>query len=104
MAVTKNGICYDLENSPYFCQVGSWKMYFSSPAHLLKFKNGLEAHTDWLNDSMQRRFKFCMDLALVSAFTLYRKVETRGFLITEELTGVEYKCPESIEFRGIVTS
>lgn len=101
MPVTKNGICYDLKDSPYFCSVGFYTFFFSSPAHLNKFRKGLEANRDWLNDSMTRRFKFNMSLDVLADFSLYRKIETRGFLIINDLTGVAYECPESIEFHGM---
>ena len=61
----------------------------------------MEANRDWLNDSMTRRFKFNMSLDVLADFSLYRKIETRGFLIIDESTGVAYECPESIEFRGM---
>lgn len=101
MVLTKNGICYDLKDSPYFCFVGVYKFFFSSPAHLNRFKVGLEANRDWLNDSMTRRFKFEMQMDVLADFSLYRKIETRGFLIINDLTGVAYECPESIEFHGM---
>lgn len=101
MVLTKNGICYDLKNSPYFCCVGFYKFFFSSPAHLVKFRRELEANREWLNDSMTRRFKFDMDMELLADFSLYRKIETRGFLIINESTGVAYECPKSIEFHGM---
>lgn len=101
MVLTKNGICYDLKNSPYFCYTDFFTFFFSSPAHLVKFRRELEANRDWLNDSMTRRFKFNMSLDVLADFSLYRKIETRGFLIINELTGVAYECPESIEFHGI---
>lgn len=101
MTLTKNGICYDLKESPYFYFVGVYKFLFSSPAHLVKFRKGMEANREWLNDSMKRRFKFDMDMELLADFSLYRKIETRGFLIINDLTGVAYECPESIEFHGM---
>ena len=104
MTLTKSRICYDLKESPYFCFVGVYKFFFSSPAHLVKFRKGLEANREWRNDSMKRGFKFDMDMELLADFSLYRKTETRGFLIINESTGVAYECPENIEFRGIVTS
>ena len=50
---------------------------------------------------MKRRFKFDMDMELLADFSLYRKIETRGFLIINESTGVAYECAENIEFRGM---
>ena len=101
MVLTKNGICYDLKNSPYFCYTDFFTFFFSSPAHLVKFRKGLEANREWLNDSMTRRFKFNMILDVLADFSLYRKIETRGFLIINESTGVAYECPKSIEFHGM---
>ena len=99
MTLTKNGICYDLKNSPYFCYTDFFTFFFSSPAHLVKFRRELEANRDWLNDSMTRRFNMSLDV--LADFSLYRKIETRGFLIINESTGVAYECPESIEFHGM---
>lgn len=104
MTLTKNGICYDLKESPYFCFVGFYKFFFSSPAHLVKFRKGLEANRDWLNDSMSRRFKFTMSLDLLADLSLYRKTETRGFLVRDEMSGMVYECPENIEYRGTIIS
>lgn len=101
MTLTKNGICYDLKESPYFCSVGFYMFFFSSPAHLNKFKEGLEANREWLNDSMKRRFKFEMQMDLLADFSLYRKIETRGFRVCCETNGDVYECPESIEFHGM---
>ena len=101
MVLTKNGICYDLKNSPYFCFVGFYKFFFSSPAHLVKFRRELEANREWLNDSMTRRFKFNMSLDVLADFSLYRKIETRGFRVCCEMNGDVYECPESIEFHGM---
>ena len=42
-----------------------------------------------------------MSLDVLADFSLYRKIETRGFLIINESTGVAYECPESIEFHGM---
>lgn len=99
--ITKNGICYDLSRSPYVCSVANWTYYFSSPSHMNKFKSNISSNRDWLNDSMSRRFKFTMSLDLLADLSLYRKIETRGFMIINESTGVAYECPESIEFHGI---
>lgn len=99
--ITKNGICYDLSRSPYVCSVANWTYYFSSPSHMNKFKSNISSNRDWLNDSMSRRFKFTMSLDLLADLSLYRKIETRGFLIINESTGVAYECPESIEFHGM---
>lgn len=98
--ITKNGICYDLSRSPYVCSVANWTYYFSSPSHMIKFKSNISSNRDWLNDSMSRRFKFTMSLDLLADLSLYRKIETRGFMIINESTGVAYECPESIEFHG----
>lgn len=98
--ITKNGICYDLSRSPYVCSVANWTYYFSSPSHMNKFKSNISSNRDWLNDSMSRRFKFTMSLDLLADLSLYRKIETRGFMIINESTGVAYECPESIEFHG----
>jgi hypothetical protein len=99
--ITKNGICYDLSRSPYVCSVANWTYYFSSPSHMNKFKSNISSNREWLNDSMKRRFKFDMDVELLADFSLYRKIETRGFLIINESTGVAYECAENIEFRGM---
>lgn len=102
--ITKNGICYDLSRSPYVCSVANWTYYFSSPSHMNKFKSNISSNRDWLNDSMSRRFKFTMSLDLLADLSLYRKTETRGFLVLDEMSGMVYECPENIEYRGTIIS
>lgn len=97
---TKYGIVYDLSKSDYVTSWGYYKFYFSSATHLTKFITGMQAQIDWLNDSFSRRFHFSMKIDTLAVINFYRKIETRGFLVYNELDQEVYECPERVEFHG----
>lgn len=100
---TKNGVCYDLENSPFMFSTAFFCYSFSSGKHLEKFKDNVDKRRDWLTDSMSRRFHFYIDMSLVAELQLYMQVETRGFFIVSN-SGKVYKCPENLELGGLKVS
>lgn len=92
MSVTKNGICYDLRESPYYYEWRGLIYYFSSAGHLKKFKSDVRKKELWLNDSFNKRFKFTFYVDVLADLQLYRQIETRGFrIITND--GMEYNSP-----------
>ena len=85
-----NGICYDLENSPYtFTRLG-FVFHFSSPLHLKKFKDNYSAKEQWAVDSLSRRFRCGFDARLLADFQLYSKIETRGFYVFDSVKERRY--------------
>lgn len=96
--ITRNGICYDLKISEYRHTVGGLTFVFSSRLHLEKFIKKLEENRDILNYSLSKRFNIPVDISELADIVLYRKIETRGFLIlTNE--GNEL-CRKSLSYYG----
>ena len=92
---TRNGIYYNLADSPY---VAEWKDYifsFSSVAHKEKFEQKLGMKIDWLNDSMSRRFHFKI-LVIRERHAVVMQCESRGFYIFDTTCNKPYESPEDI--------
>lgn len=81
--LTKNGICYDLDESPFVCSTPFLEYRFSSGKHLEKFRENAEKRKAWLNDSMSRRFHIDVDIEILAELQLYMQVETRGFYVSD---------------------
>lgn len=96
--LTRDGVCYDLTKSPYSCVKNGVTFYFSSQKHLDKFQDRLKTNRDTINYSLTKRFGFSVDVSTLADVVLYKKVETRGFLIAVE--EVEYKCLKSLKLGG----
>lgn len=96
--ITKNGVCYDLKISPYRLTQGNLTFVFSSKPHLDKFKKKLRENRDIINYSLSKRFNFHIDVSQLADIVLYRKIETRGFLIVTA-EGNEL-CQDNITFGG----
>lgn len=102
--LTRDGICYDLPNSPYFLKVqyqdNKYVIYkFSSTKNLEKFKNKLEENREKINDSLSKRFKFEIVINFICDVTLYKNVESRGFSIFSN--GVLIECLENLKLSGV---
>lgn len=78
---TRNGVCYDLQKSTYRTTVNGLTFVFSSRLHLDKFKKKLHENRDIINYSLTRRFNVTVDVSQLADIVLYKKIETRGFLI-----------------------
>lgn len=93
--ITKNGVCYDLRESPFTFTWRGIVWFFSSASHREKFIHRVVAKEEWLDDSLSRRFKCSIHLPIVADVQLYTQVETRGFYCQTD-DGVEYNTPSSI--------
>ena len=96
--ITRNGVCYDLSISPYRYTVDGLVYMFSSKPHLDKFKKKLKENRDIINYSLSKRFNVGVDVSQLADVVLYRKIETRGFLIVT-VEGKEI-CQNSITYTG----
>lgn len=96
--ITRNGVCYDLQMSPYRYTKNGLTFVFSSQTHLDKFKMKYKENRDIVNYSLTKRFKINVDVSQIADIVLYRKVETRGFLIVT----AEGKtlCQKSLVYNG----
>lgn len=94
--LTRNGVCYNLQNSPYYTVTEHFTFYFSNVYHKRKFDGGLTAKREWLSDSLTRRFKLRMCADDLAALHYYRQVETRGFFVVD-VYGREYRSIHAFE-------
>ena len=78
---TRNGVCYDLTLSEYRHTIGDLTFVFSSQLHLDKFKVKLRDNRNTINRSLSKRFNLTVDVSKMADIVLYKKIETRGFLI-----------------------
>ena len=96
--ISRNGVVYDLNVSSYRYTVGGLTYVFSSKLHLDKFKKKLKENRDIINYSLTKRFNIAVDVSQLADVVLYRKIETRGFLI---VTGEGNElCQNNITFVG----
>lgn len=79
--LSRNGVFYDLQVSTYRTKVDGLTFVFSSKLHLEKFKKKYRENRDIVNYSLSRRFGVAVDVSQLADVVLYRKIETRGFLI-----------------------
>ena len=96
--ITRNGVCYDLTISPYRHTVDGLTYYFSSKPHHDKFKKKLKENRDIVNYSLTKLINYNVDVSQLADVVLYRKIETRGYLIVT----VEGKqlCQSKITYVG----
>lgn len=96
--MTRNGIVYNLNISPYRITLDDITFYFSSINHLEKFSEKLIENRNLIKYSLSKRFGFNVNITLLADIVLYSRVETRGFLITSN--GRIYQCKKDITLNG----
>lgn len=99
MVITRNGVCYDLSISEYRFTEGELTFVFSSKLHLEKFKKKLRENRDIVNYSLSKRFGFTVNVSYLADVVLYKKIETRGFLIVTN-EGKELCQRSNLKFVG----
>lgn len=100
--ISRNGVVYDLNVSSYRHTVDGLTYVFSSKLHLDKFKKKLKENRDIINYSLTKRFSIAVDVSQLADVVLYRKIETRGFLIVTA-EGSEL-CQNNITYGGGVVT
>lgn len=79
---TKNGIELDLKNSKYIYKKGNFSFYFSSEFYLKKFKEEVKEFVPFENQKIVAKYGIEINLCLFLMISLYKKIEKRGFLVT----------------------
>jgi hypothetical protein len=97
---TRNGIYYDLSKSTYKHKVNDTGMtfIFSSDLHMLKFEDQYKANRIDHNLKFKARFRIDVDMKVLPDLLLYKKIETRGFLVINE--GGQRLCQENVLLIG----
>lgn len=98
--MTRNGIFYNLELSPYTLNYCGYIFYFSSKLHLKKYKEKINNYHEIITESLSNRFGYKINIELLSAINLYLKIESRGFLIYDYEMGVYLNCVKQVELNG----
>lgn len=101
--LTRNGITYDLANTPYKLtvkyDVEDLTYHFSSQLYLDKFKSKLEEYRSFINDSLTKRFNFDIKYNMLADIRLYTVIEKRGFFIVNEKE--QFNCLNIIRLDGL---
>lgn len=93
--LTPQGVCYDLEDTPYVWEWRGVLWHFSSAPHMSKFRREVRKRELWLNDSLTRRFFVNVRVDFIADVQLYCQVESRGFYIVTN-DGAVYTDPSQI--------
>lgn len=85
MGLTRNGIAYDLNISPYRLEVPyedvTLVYVFSSDLYKMNFYNRFLENREKISASLTNRFGFRIENDLLCDLKLYTMIEKRGFLI-----------------------
>jgi hypothetical protein len=97
---TRNGIYYDLTLSTYKFKVPDTNItfVFSSDLHMMKFEDQYKANRNDHNLKLKARFRINVDMKVMPDVLLYKKIETRGFLMVNE--GGHRICQEQLILIG----
>lgn len=100
--LSRNGITYDLENSPYVYHIqygeNIFDYKFSSKLYMDKFMNKSFDNRKQVNESLTKRFGFAVEMNLLADIKLYASIEKRGFLIANQ--DRSYHCLNNIVLDG----
>lgn len=102
MALTRRGVAYNLDESPYRLEVPyedqTLVYVFSSDWNRRRFYDGFLDNREKVSESLSRRFGFEIQNDLISDVRYYGMIEKRGFLIVND--GVKMLCQDDITLDG----
>ena len=90
----------DFRQSPFRARIGNYEFVFSSEYNLSRFKQYLPQEKKHFSDRVKKLYGMRTVYNAVTAFTVYRNVERRGYLV-RQLYGdrtQEFYSPDCIEF------
>lgn len=96
--LTRDGVCYNLINSPYFFETKDITFYFSSNFYKQKFIEEYIQNRLKISESLSNRFDLKLNFINPADIILYSKIEKRGFVINYK--GVFIKCKSNLILRG----
>ena len=113
---SRNGIFYNLIESPWKLSRHGMIFYFSSETHYNRFLREVDKRERQMTETMTHRIGCFVNMEIPACVQLYRQVEQRGFLVrieldnksTEEVIehviygkGVYATCLEHLELDGL---
>ena len=99
--LTKNGVSYNLEITPFYTVKNGLRFHFSSHSHKMKFDMQVRVKEEWLRDSFYKRFHFLIDTDLIADLQLYSKIEQRGFYVIDLSDGSVFECLDLVKLDGL---
>lgn len=105
--LTRNGVCYDLRNSPYVHTVqneggGRTLYHFSSELNRQRFESRILDNRQKINTTMGNKFNVKFKLNRLADIDLYTKVEKRGFYIVDNGRIIEWQDEIVISHEQVV--
>lgn len=102
MALTRNNVAYNLNESPHRLEVPyeqqTLTYVFSSEFYKTNFYNRFLENREKISESLSKRFGFHVQNDLLSDLKLYTSIEKRGFLIVKGEDKIV--CQENITLDG----
>ena len=93
MTKTRDGIYYNLHESPFQFRSGSVNYHFSSKFNLQRFTQRLPERRSSIKTYLSKLFGFEIEAGHITEIHLYTKIEMRGFLMSRETSrGLEFIC------------
>ena len=96
--MTRGGIEYDFNKSPFNVATEKYTFVFSSQLHADKFRERLKQNRQKINESLSNRFNIYIYADEIADFLLYGAIERRGYLIKDHEGGV-IKCQNEIRIK-----
>lgn len=100
--LTRGGVAYNLDSSPYRYSVDYPKrcitFVFSSDFYKSSFIQRLNKNRERINQSLSNRFGFKIEQDILCDIKLYTSIEKRGFLIYQN--GERFECLNSLTLDG----
>lgn len=107
---SRNGIFYNLSESPWRLSRHGMIFYFSSETHYNRFLREVDKRERQMTETMSHRVGCFVNMEIPACVQLYRQVEQRGFLVRIDLIidnvvygkGVYATCLEHLELDGLM--
>lgn len=107
---SRNGIFYNLSESPWRVSRHGMIFYFSSETHYNRFLREVDKRERQMTETMSHRIGCFVNMEIPACVQLYRQVEQRGFLVRIDLIidnvvygkGVYATCLEHLELDGLM--
>lgn len=97
--ISKRGIYYRLDQSPFTVKYGALTFYFSSPVYAKKFGENVQTEIDIYNYKIYTKTGIRSTAIYVPAFMFYRNIEKRGFYAELEWLGKKHEIRNADDLR-----
>ena len=88
-----------INESPFYFELNGINFYFSSEFNLRRFMDSWKSYIKEENTKFLNRYNVGVDLTLPLIFSLYKKIEKRGYKV---LTNSNFKLNKDLKFSTII--